>query len=160
MSKETLFAKLETRLAVQLTKDDQVITKQILRPIPLQGFSAEQRSLMAEWFLVVPKERLPELEALNRDRNSIAQPVVLADGSHLLPVSLLTNCEPGETFGHLREFLLSLKHRKVDSYLFSPPVVLMPISPTEVAKSFPAAVLVEEKLPILGKVPSSKMPKI
>lgn len=123
MSRETLFAKLSTKLAIQLTKDDQAVTKQILRPILREGFSGEQRSLMTEWFLAIPEERLPELVELNRDRSNIAQPVILADGSRVLPVSLLTDCEPGETFERLREFLLSLKHRKVgkEQFAFVPP---------------------------------------
>lgn len=134
MSRETLLAKLATRLPVDLTLDDHLVTIFLLKPDLNTSFSDRQRTLMEDWFLVLPQEKSSELNILNKDNVNRAEFITLTNGLQVLPVSLLTDCDNKETFRHLKEFLSSLKHVKVekDQFLSVPLLFIPKTTPTPV----------------------------
>ena len=74
---------------------------------PTGAFTDEQRELMENLYLLVGNSAT--LAALN-EQSPIAQMGAreTTDGRELLPVDLLTDCRPGETFAHARDWLFSL----------------------------------------------------
>ena len=112
---DALLATISGKTFVQLTTANQATMAQAFKVVS-RAFSESQYALMAPWYLVVPPNRQSELNSLNQGHDCQAQPVTLADGTLVLPISLLTDCAtPGTTYEHLKSFLFSLKFRKVQT---------------------------------------------
>ena len=74
---------------------------------PHGAFTDEQRELMENLYLSV--DNPATLTTLNEQSPTAQMGVrVTTDGRVLLPVDLLTDCRPGETFAHARDWLFSL----------------------------------------------------
>lgn len=119
---ESMKAKLSTGVSfAELTTEEKIFTANILRPIPGQPFTPEQREIMEQFMLVVPESKLSKLMELNEGEQNKAQTIDLFDGTKVLPSSLLSDTRPGENYEHLRAFIFTLKFRKVSSSDFPKP---------------------------------------
>lgn len=113
---ELMKQKLATGVSfAQLSNEEKVFTANILRPTPGQPFTEEQREIMEQFMLIVPVAKLLKLDELNEGEQNKAQPITLVDGTKVLPSSLLSDTRPGENYDRARDFLFTLKFRKVSS---------------------------------------------
>lgn len=108
---------LETKLSsglysfATLQPDEQALLASLLRPV--NGFTPEQRSLLARWRLAVPASQLNKINELNGNRVIKFSHQRLKDGSYVLPVDLLTDFRVGENFNHCVQWFAGLKIRAV-----------------------------------------------
>lgn len=94
-----------------LQPSEQALLATLLRPV--NGFTPEQRSLLSKWRLVVPANQLSRIDELNSDRSIKFSHQRLKDGTYVLPVDLLTDFRPGESFSHCAQWFSGLKIRAV-----------------------------------------------
>lgn len=80
-----------------------------VRPLPGQGFTEEQRSLLKGFYLIVPETKLQQLKDAQQGSSIRLEPVNL-NGVWLLPADCQTDLRPGDTYGKLAGLLTSLKY--------------------------------------------------
>lgn len=113
MDEQSLLTKLDSGnySLVELPPDEQSFMAEVLRPTA-EGFTDEQREYFENRYLLLPDDRVFELQSLQRS-DRVASWRQTIDGRKLLSVSLLTDCREGETWYHLRSLLGTLKFVKV-----------------------------------------------
>jgi hypothetical protein len=106
MNDVELLALIEGKSIAELTEEHRSYLRS--RLIPVDGFSQEQRELMQDYWLLVPSEKLTELEVLNAGQGNQAAPISY-ENQWFLSVQLLTSIQsPNAAFWHLRDFLVKL----------------------------------------------------
>lgn len=111
---EILLSRIEGIPFIKLSEEEQQTMAYIVRPDEGKPFHKAQQYLISNIYLLVDTFKSVQLSNLNKDATNVASPIILKDGRLVLPASLLSNCRPGETYGHLREFLFTLPFCKVD----------------------------------------------